>query len=154
MNGSDTRSFKDLYEAIEKGQSQDIFFEGKKRPACLIIDEVDGAVTGGDERGFAGLMRKLESFQLQRKNEMSSDNKSKNKLRRPIIFIANNFYARSIKALRNACLPVQIPESDPQRLMTRLRYIANQEKLEVANDVLNQIVQSTNSDARSSINQL
>ena len=140
INASDVRTFKDLYETIERGQGQDIYFDGKKRPACLIIDEVDGAVAGGDERGFTGLMSRLEKLVLPKKDEFGSTEKNdKPKMRRPIIFIANNFFARSIKALRDVSIQVKITQADPERLLTRMRFIASQENLDVSNDLLNHI---------------
>lgn len=42
-------------------------------------------------------------------------------LRRPIIFICNDMYARALAPLREIALTVKIPEASPSRLHARLR---------------------------------
>ena len=44
-------------------------------------------------------------------------------LRRPIIFICNDMYAKALIPLREIALSIKIGESSPDRLRSRLRYI-------------------------------
>lgn len=41
--------------------------------------------------------------------------------RRPIIFICNDLYAKALKPLRELTIQVKVPNSDPQRLLARMR---------------------------------
>ena len=119
------------------------FGKGESKPVCLIVDEVDGAVSGGINAGFGKVAEFLKKCINKTQNskatnvendekEMSDDendneagkvkvSKSKKndnsfELRRPIIFVCNDLYAKAIKPLRDLSLQVKIPEADAQRL--------------------------------------
>ena len=50
-------------------------------------------------------------------------------LRRPIIFICNDMYAKALNSLREIALTIKIEESEPERLLSRLRIICRQENV-------------------------
>ena len=60
-------------------------------------------------------------------NKPKISNKKKNSdvvpLKRPIIFICNDMYAKALMPLRDFALTVKIEESHPERLIKRLRQI-------------------------------
>jgi len=75
-------------------------------------------------------------------------------LKRPIILIANDGYAPMLKQIRELCLIVRIREADNEKLVKRMRQIRKEEKVRVDDKVLRELAESTNNDARSSINTL
>jgi chromosome transmission fidelity protein 18 len=52
-------------------------------------------------------------------------------LRRPIIFICNDIYAKALLPLKDFALNVKINEANPQRLIERLREICGLEKVNI-----------------------
>jgi chromosome transmission fidelity protein 18 len=52
-------------------------------------------------------------------------------LRRPIIFICNDIYAKALLPLKDFALNVKINEANPQRLIERLREICRLEKVNI-----------------------
>ena len=93
-------------------------------------------------------------------NEEKKVNKKKKKdtdvvqLRRPIIFICNDMYAKALNPLREICLTVKIEESQPERLLSRLRTICRQENVLIDDQIIRELAEATNYDARSCINTL
>lgn len=184
VNASDQRSFKDLAAVIERAMTSDQHFGNEvAKPTCLIIDEVDGAVCGGasegSARGFTSLINMLNTCATAKAKKTKGDdsdkeedevaddqidttaklkkkkeNGAKFEIRRPIIFICNELYTPSVRALRDATLQIKIEHSDPKYLFERLRKIARGENMQVDNDILHYLVESTGSDARSAITQL
>ena len=142
VNASDTRSFKDLSAIIERAMTSDQHFGNDvAKPTCLIIDEVDGAVSGGSSdgsaRGFASLMNLLatcatakapvakdedddveaedgeDQIDTSGKPKKKKEKSSRFEIRRPIIFICNEFYSPSVRPLREVSLQIKITEADP-----------------------------------------
>ena len=72
INASDKRSAGDLILAMKNALTQNSHFteNGEQKPVCLIVDEVDGAVSGGV--GF----EKVAEFLRNCINKSSSGNKS------------------------------------------------------------------------------
>lgn len=75
-------------------------------------------------------------------------------LKRPIIFICNDMYARALAPLREIALSVKIEESNPKKLLERIRYICKQEKVSIDDQVIRELAEETNYDARSCLNTL
>ena len=76
INASDTRSADDLILAIKNGLQQDSHFGKEQKPTCLIIDEVDGAVSGSINAGFskvADFLKKCIHFRGQSKTTDMND---------------------------------------------------------------------------------
>jgi DNA polymerase III delta prime subunit len=89
--------------------------------------------------------------------------KSKNKQRkelnlvevkRPIIFICNDLYTKALRPLKELSLQVKIDGADQKRICQRLRFICRQEGVKVDDEVIQDIVDESKNDARSSITSL
>lgn len=75
-------------------------------------------------------------------------------LRRPIIFICNDIYARPLAPLKEIALNVKIEESNREKLIARLREICQKERVSIEDQILRELAEETNYDARSCINTL
>lgn len=73
---------------------------------------------------------------------------------RPIIFICNDMYAKALMPLREIALAIKISESSPDKLITRLRHICKQENVSIEDQIIRELAEETNYDARSCINTL
>jgi DNA polymerase III delta prime subunit len=63
-------------------------------------------------------------------------------------------YAKALNPLREICLTVKIEESQPERLLSRLRTICRQENVLIDDQIIRELAEATNYDARSCINTL
>ena len=92
-----------------------------------------------------------ESKKLDKKKKKDTDVVE---LKRPIIFICNDMYAKALTPLREIALTVKIEESEPDRLLSRLRVICRQENVLIDDQIIRELAEATNYDARSCINTL
>lgn len=58
---------------------------------------------------------------FQRRKGTTRKNDNIFELQRPIIFICNDLYTKALRPLKEISLQVKIGESDPRRLISRLR---------------------------------
>jgi chromosome transmission fidelity protein 18 len=63
-------------------------------------------------------------------------------------------YAKALMPLREIALAIKIGESHPDKLIQRLRYICKEEKVSVEDQIIKELAEETNFDARSCINTL
>lgn len=75
-------------------------------------------------------------------------------LKRPIIFICNDMYARALAPLREIALTVKIEEASRKKLPDRMRQICKLEGVAIDDQVIREIAEETYYDARSCINTL
>ena len=75
-------------------------------------------------------------------------------LRRPILFLCNDLYAKALRPLRDLAINVKIESADPQRLKQSLRSICREENLKVDDDIIEDICAESNYDARAAVNAL
>lgn len=71
---------------------------------------------------------------------------------RPIIFICNDMYAKALMPLREIALTIKIGESSPDKLISRLRQICKDENVSIEDQIIKELAEETNYDARSCIN--
>ena len=160
VNASDVRSPSALIGAIRTAVSCDSHFSEVQKPTCLIIDEVDGALQGNlSHTGFNTVTTYLSKCMALRKGETKSKDEAGRRntvveLKRPIIFICNDLYSRPLKTLREMTLNVKIQQSDPQRLISRMRQICRLENLPQDDQMMQQIAAANHYDARQTITQL
>lgn len=150
LNASDTRSkrlIEDSLKNVINNKSLDGWYNGAGSGkmevqgvtitdrSVLILDEVDG-MSGGDRGGIGAINQLIK------------------KTRIPIILIANDAKSQKMKPFQNTCygLPFQRPKADSIR--ARLLTIAFREKLKIDKNVMDQLIQSAQSDLRSVINML
>lgn len=188
INASDERTGSQILNKIKNAISSDDYFTSKTplqkklgleqgtskgKPVCLIIDEVDGALStsfdGANSRGIAQIVEYLkkcikcqsqtktrtdfrgneneeeeEDEQMESLNEGDGPTKTQQEkqstkkmkkdtdvipLRRPIIFICNDIYARPLAPLKEIALSIKIEEADRQKLLARMRDICQKEKV-------------------------
>ncbi|MCJ1370438.1 hypothetical protein MMC20_001651 [Loxospora ochrophaea] len=117
------------------------------RPACLIVDEVDGVVTGSGGSGEGGFIKALvDLVALDQKNSsplgLSSGNAPKRgkkgdrfQLLRPMILICNDVYHPSLRLLRSSNMAEIIHVRKPplDRVVARMKAVFDKEG--IASDV-------------------
>lgn len=108
------------------------------KPACVIVDEVDGVVTGSGASGDGGFVKALIDLVMTDQRNSSggakSDNTKKRKgddfrMLRPLILICNDVYAPSLKPLRQSNLAEIIHTGRPtmDAVVNRLKAIFEKE---------------------------
>ncbi len=100
-----------------------------------------------------------EEFQKKKnKNTSSGDkensNKKKNFVRRPIICICNDLYAKVLLNLRKEALIFNIRKANPQKLLNRLKEICIKENLTLDSRALKNLCEKSNYDIRVCVNTL
>ncbi|KAK5086909.1 Chromosome transmission fidelity protein 18 [Lithohypha guttulata] len=161
INASDDRS-----RDVVKGRIKDalgtetvrgIQEEGKTRkagrPVCVVVDEVDGVVTGsGGSGGEGGFMKALiDLVQLDQKNAsmnttaptatQSKRKGDKFKMLRPLILICNDVYAPSLRPLRNSSMAeiVHVRRPPIDKVIARLKSVFEKENIRCDNDAVRRL---------------
>lgn len=124
------------------------------RPACVIVDEVDGVVTGtGSAGGEGGFMKALiDLVQLDQKNssDMADNSHTKKKkgdrfrLLRPLILICNDVYAPSLRPLRTSGIAeiVYVRKPSLEKVVSRLKTVFEKEQILCDNDAVRRLCES------------
>lgn len=60
-------------------------------------------------------------------------------MKRPIVFICNDAYAKALRPLREIALSIKISNSNSERLLKRLRQICKEEGVKVEDRVLREL---------------
>lgn len=124
------------------------------RPVCVIVDEVDGVVTGsGGTGGEGGFMRALiDLVQLDQRNSNGQQASSKAKkkgdkfrLMRPLILICNDVYAPSLRPLRQSSIAEIIHVRKPalEKVISRLKNVFEKEYIACDNDAVRRLCESS-----------
>ena len=145
INASDDRSKDKLTQRIlDAMQMQSMF--GEKKPNCIILDEIDGALGGGEGRSAIGaLVKMIKADKTQPKQR---------RITRPIICICNNLYAPALRPLRSVARVFVMRETTSTRLMARLKTVCRNERLMLRSDALSLLCSRTDNDIRSCLNTL
>ncbi|GKY95302.1 hypothetical protein MPSEU_000492000 [Mayamaea pseudoterrestris] len=151
VNGSDERSASVLTERLVSAmESSTLNFseterrDGKSRPNCIIMDEIDGADAKGAVKALVDIIRA---------SPPSKKTKRMTFLRRPIIFICNNKWAPALKPLLPFAKQFDLSPPTTMRLISRLQAILKMEGLTVSggSSMLNNLVTLSGGDIRSCI---
>eukprot|EP00897_Mesotaenium_endlicherianum_P009643 jgi/Mesen1/8707/ME000052S08136 len=152
MGGRTANAIKEMVTNTSLAFGDNSGGEQKLKPV-LIMDEVDG-MSGGDRGGVADLIASIKSSSI------------------PIVCICNDRYSRKLQSLVNHCLLLNYrkptkqqaymqedpgpsnPDPSTCQMAKRLRYVANQEKLQVADTALEELAEKVNGDMRMALNQL
>lgn len=127
------------------------------RPVCVVVDEVDGVVTGsGGSGGEGGFMKALiDLVQLDQKNSMQSTAQNTTKsgkkkgdrfrLLRPLILICNDVYAPSLRPLRQSAIAeiVHVRKPPIEKVITRLRAVFEKENIKCDNDAVRRLCEDS-----------
>ncbi|KAL0944498.1 Chromosome transmission fidelity protein 18 [Colletotrichum truncatum] len=123
------------------------------RPACVVVDEVDGVVSGSGASGEGGFVKALiDLVLLDQKNSSGASNNSnrKNKkgddfrLMRPLILICNDVYAPSLRPLRQSGMADIIHVGKPtiDAVVTRLKTVFDKEGIPCEKDAARKICEA------------
>ena len=128
----------------------------KGRPFCVIVDEVDGAVSGGSggEGGFVKALIDLVMLDQKNSNTLSTApgkliraNRKGDKFRllRPMILICNDVYHPSLRSLRTTTVAeiIHIRKPPLDKLVTRLGFVFGQEGIHHDKDGVRQLCEAT-----------
>ena len=152
----------------------------ERKPQCLILDEIDGAQDGEGRsaikalcdyiqgKGIRGRRKKKDEFKENEKEENESGNESeedfvkevekdKNKktvIKRPIICICNDLYAKSIVPLRKLAVHFILRGADTTKIASVLQNICNKERVMVSFDLLGLLSKQSKYDIRNCLNTL
>ncbi|XP_024521567.1 chromosome transmission fidelity protein 18 homolog [Selaginella moellendorffii] len=136
---------------------------GDSKPNCLILDEIDGAVSGTEGKSSVSFLVDLLSAEAKAVSRNDNDDKMSKpqrkktaiaRLSRPIICICNDLYAPALRPLRQiARIHIFSPPS-PHRIVTRLNFICKSEGYKVDTRALAALAVHTESDIRSCLNTL
>ncbi|GKU01684.1 chromosome transmission fidelity protein 18 [Fusarium langsethiae] len=126
------------------------------KPACVIVDEVDGVVSGSGGSGEGGFVKALiDLVLLDQKNESgnatsnSYGNKKKQKgddfrLLRPLILICNDVYAPALRPLRQSNLAEIIHVGKPtmESVVARLKSVFEREGIPCDKDAARKLCEA------------
>ncbi len=145
MNASDSRNADAIRKVASRGAVLQTFSdtgeflrakEGGRK--LIILDEADNVFGREDRGGIAAIVDTIQ------------------KSGQPIVLIANDYYAltRRSSSLKRLCKAVKFQPIHDDAMKNILRTIASREGVDVAPDVLDVIVERSEGDLRSAINDL
>ncbi|KAL3078183.1 hypothetical protein niasHS_012070 [Heterodera schachtii] len=102
----------------------------------LIMDEVDGMSGNADRAGIAELIQMIK------------------RTRAPIICICNDRQSRKIRSLSNYCFDLRFQRPRVEQIKGKLMTIATRERVNLAKDSLDRIIEASHQDIRQCINAL
>ena len=152
VNGSDDRSKDVLLDRVQRAMESTTLHsyaatndqtKRKALPNCLILDEIDGADSGGAIQALVDII----------KADLPTTKSGKTKvtyLRRPIIFICNNKYAPALRPLLPYAIHFAVEPPTPAKLVARLRSVLQAERcsLIAGSSLLHQLVAAGGGDIR------
>ncbi|KAL9062504.1 MAG: hypothetical protein Q9157_008862, partial [Trypethelium eluteriae] len=129
------------------------------RPLCIVVDEVDGVVTGNSEGGGeGGFIRalidlvQLDQKNIQRKSTTNASNAPRRKrkgddfyLQRPIILVCNDVYHASLRPIRQSGLAEVIHVRKPplNMIISRTQSIFEKEGIPCDGDAARRLCEAT-----------
>ncbi|XP_027767712.1 chromosome transmission fidelity protein 18 homolog [Solanum pennellii] len=164
INASDDRSSASI-EAKIHDVVQMNSVNADSKPKCLVIDEIDGALNDG--KGAVEVILKLVSaerkLRASKENEPEGGNAGqksskkkhqKTSLLRPVICICNDLYAPALRPLRQVAKVHIFVQPTVSRVVNRLKYICNRERVKTSSIALTALAEYTDCDIRSCLNTL
>ena len=127
------------------------------RPVCVIVDEVDGVVSGSSGGGEGGFIKALIDLAvLDQKNSNVLGSSSTNSVRakkkgdkfrflRPMILICNDVYHPSLRPLRASTMAeiIHIRKPPLDKVVTRLKSVFDREGLPCDSDGVRRLCEAT-----------
>ncbi|CEM04145.1 unnamed protein product [Vitrella brassicaformis CCMP3155] len=152
VNASDDRTAATLSKKIE-GVCTCATMEGK--PTILVLDEIDGIAGGGGEETAEGPGSSCKAVEtILKLLDRKIKGKNTSYIRRPIICICNDIYARALRPLRDKVKVFQVQTGGLRRLVDRLKHISDSEGVAVDKTTLEYLARMVNLDIRAAINSL
>lgn len=122
------------------------------RPVCVVVDEVDGVVTGAGGGGEGGFVKALiDLVMADQRNSAGAAAHSKKKKKaddfrqmRPLILICNDVYAPSLRPLRQSGLAEVIHVGKPSMdaVVTRLKSVFEKEGIPCEKDAARKLCEA------------
>lgn len=135
FNASDMRSKKKLTEAISSYVNNLTLGNDMSISKCAIImDEVDGMTS--DRGGIPELVNIVKKTKI------------------PIICICNDRMHPKMRTLANHCMDLHFRKPDGRSIFPRIKFILEQERRQLQDGVINQIISVSNGDIRYVLNKL
>ncbi|GAA5865391.1 hypothetical protein JCM1840_001552 [Sporobolomyces johnsonii] len=153
-NALDSTALTLGWNAKEKGKARDGRGDGKARPTCVVVDEVDGAGGGGESSFVKTLVKLVMEGSSTKKPKKNGKGKKDRPLLRPIICICNDLYAPVLRPLRPLAKIICFSPPTNTMLVKRLKTICEAEDLGAENKHLTLLVDTAEGDLRSCLNTL
>ncbi|CEG40886.1 chromosome transmission fidelity protein 18 homolog isoform x1 [Plasmopara halstedii] len=154
VNASDDRTASVLRNKIVSAMEMQSIW-GERRPNCIILDEIDGAMNGTDGKSAIDVIKEIVNAPLQKKKSGGkSVVKNRHPLTRPLICICNDLYASVLRPLRQISKIFTLDSPHSQRLVSRLKYICRNEGIKVSTGALAALCSSAENDIRYCLNTL
>ncbi|KAI1176973.1 hypothetical protein F4777DRAFT_544124 [Nemania sp. FL0916] len=148
-----TENVKTVQHAKRQGDKQ----QNIARPVCVVVDEVDGVVTGSAGSGEGGFIKALmDLISTGEKNAVGQESKSQpsNKRKkkgddfrqmRPLILICNDVYHPSLRPLRQSSLAEIIHVGKPtiDAVVTRLKSVFEKEGIPCEKDAVRKLCEAS-----------
>lgn len=132
VNASDWRDEARM-KAIVGESSLQATLDGSTKK-IILVDEVDGIAGREDAGGIAALNRIITEARV------------------PIVLVANNPWDPKLASIREKCLMLEFRRLKKAEMMKRLKEIAEAEGIKVSDAVLEKLVERSEGDLRSAIN--
>ena len=125
------------------------------RPVCVVVDEVDGVVSGSGGGGEGGFVKALiDLILLDQRNSRSGGHQEGNskqkkgdkfRLLRPMILICNDVYHPSLRPLRASGLAeiVHVRRAPLEKVVTRMKTIFEKEAIPSDMDAVRRLCEAT-----------
>lgn len=161
INASDERGGDAVLTKIDAAVTSDSMLPGR-RPNLLVIDEIDGALAGGDEKSLVNYLVQLATSHVKPGPD-GLDNTESRKVRhrtrkrvlgRPIVCICNDLYVSALKPLRQVAHIVHLRKPAASLLASRLRHVCQVERLPVDGKALMELADLMECDVRASLHAL
>ncbi|GMF50759.1 unnamed protein product [Phytophthora fragariaefolia] len=154
VNASDDRTASVLRNKIISAMEMQSIW-GERKPNCIILDEIDGAMNGSDGKSAIEVILEIVNAPLQRKKAgTKTAAKNRHPLIRPLICICNDLYASVLRPLRQMAKIFTMDAPHSQRLVTRLKYICRHEGIKASTGALAALCSSADNDIRYCLNTL
>ena len=172
VNASDERGAAALRTRLLDA-SQMAPLTGDRRPTCVVLDEIDGALAGSDGRGALEAVVALARAEARSDDAGDGDaapegagsvfgaapgaRKSRRAaptLLRPVLCICNDLMAPALRPLREAARVFRFAAPSPARLAARLRDIAAREGLRAEPRAFAALAERTQCDVRAALHAL
>lgn len=126
------------------------------RPVCVVVDEVDGVVSGSGGGGEGGFMKALiDLVLLDQKNsartaqpgETPGKKKKGDNFRflRPLVLVCNDVYHPSLRPLRASSIAemIHVRQAPLENVVSRMRNIFNREGIHCENDGVRKLCEAS-----------
>ncbi|MCE7738444.1 MAG: replication factor C large subunit [Candidatus Heimdallarchaeota archaeon] len=136
VNASDKRNKKAVELLVGKSSTEGTVLQGARVRKLILVDEADG-LFGNEDRGGGSALTKAVTM-----------------TRTPIICTANDPSASSLKSAKKNMLVIEFHSLKEEEILTLLKKIVKEEKLDINEETLIAITKNSGGDARSAINDL